>query len=513
MNLAKLLTENVSRFGEYPLIHFQGESITNTELDQLVNRVASGLSELGVKAGDRVTLVMGNSTYMVASMMACFKLGAWAMPVVLSLKTSELFLVLRDAEPTTVIAHRLFAESIMETVKNTSSLRYRIMAGRGPVPQGWRHWEDWIVGQTNVFESKDCEPEDVALLLYTSGTTGEPKGVMLSHMNLYANSINSAASQGLTQGEITLLGLPLNHSFGITAWLAALSYGMQVVLMKRFDPEEALGLIEKHEVESAAMVPTMLAFLLQAAKTGRFDTSSLHRIVVGGAPLSRRLRARFEQAFTEVEILEAYGLTEASPGVTVTRPGTQKRPGSVGQTVENQEICIMDSKDNPLPPGEVGEVCTRGPHVMQGYYMRPEETGAIIRNGWLHTGDAGYIDEEGHLYLTERLKDLIIRGGENVYPSDIERVIRQMNAVAEVSVIGVPDEVYGEQVAAVVVPKRDAKVTEQEIISLCRERLAPFQVPSQVIFAPILPKTPLGKVRKKDLRSQVSGAIGHGDEQ
>ena len=511
MNLSELLTENVARFGEYSLLHYKGKAITNRELDRLVNRVASGLVELGVKPGERVTLIMGNSPELLIAMFACFKIGAWAMPVVLSLRPPELALVLNDAEPSTLIAQRIFSERIQEPAKEDGGIRYRVLVGKGPGLPHWLMWEDWIAGQPDEFKARDCEPDEVALLLYTSGTTGNPKGVMLSHLNLHSNALNSARSQGLRPGEVNLLVLPLNHSFGITAWLAALVYGMQVVLLSRFDPVEVIRSIDRYQVESSAMVPTMLHFLLGVPERDRGEgLQSLRRIVVGAAPLRLQLRDRFERAYPHIQILEAYGLTEASPGVTVSRPDRPQRSRTVGQSIENQEVRIVDELDNPLGPGQVGEVCTRGPHVMTGYYQRARETAEVLRNGWLHTGDAGYLDEEGYLYLTERLKDLIIRGGENVYPSDVERVLCSHPAIAEAAVIGMPDEIYGEEVVAVVVKRPGALVTERELIAYCEGNLARFQVPKHFLFTHMLPKSPMGKIRKQDLREQFGGVVKTG---
>lgn len=506
MNLSQLLTDNAARCGEYPLLIYQEKAISNQELVQAINRTAAGLSELGVQPGDRVALIMGNSPELVIAMFACFKLGAWAMPLVLSLRPPEVRLVFADAEPAVVIAHRNFTDCLQEPLQNTPSVRHRVLVGKGPAKEGWISWEDWTIGQSPLMPDRDCDPDEVALLLYTSGTTGDPKGVMLSHLNLYSNAVNSARSQGLSPGETLLLVLPLNHSFGITAWLAALVYGMKVVLLPRFDAGEALRLIEKFKVQSTAMVPTMLAFLLDAPERQKYDISSLKQIVVGAAPLRLSLRERFERAFPDAQILEAYGLTEASPGVTVTRPDSSRRPRSVGQSIENQEICIMDRRGQVLGPGEVGEVCTRGPHVMVGYYKKEEETKSVIRDGWLHTGDVGYLDEDGYLYLTARIKELIIRGGQNVYPVDIERTLLRHPAVAEAAVMGIPDEVYGEEVAAVVVKKPGAQVTEGELIEFCRDNLAAFQVPKFILFHHLLPKSQMGKIRKKDLKQLFEGA-------
>jgi long-chain acyl-CoA synthetase len=511
MNLSELLKDNINRFGVYPLLHFGGRDITNAELEREINSVAAGLAGMGVKPGERVALVTGNAPEIIVSMFACFKLGAWAMPVVLSLRPPELALILNDAEPSTLIAQRAFIDRIQEPVKDIHGVARRVVIGKGPAQAGWTAWDDLLGGGASGFEARDCEPDEIALLLYTSGTTGSPKGVMLSHMNLYSSAINGARSQGLRQGDVNLLALPLNHSFGITAWLAALVYGMQVVLMPRFDPVEAFRVIKKHEVQSTALVPTMMAFMLEVPDRDKHDLMSLTRIVSGGSPLTLKLRERFASAYPHVQVLEAYGLTEASPGVSVTRPDRELRDRSVGQSIENQEICVMDERDRALGPGEVGEVCTRGPHVMVGYYRRPDETAAVVRDGWLHTGDLGYLDPDGYLYLTGRLKDMIIRGGVNVYPVDVERVLRAHPAVVEAAVIGVPDEVYGEEIAAVVVKKPGSPVTAETLIQYCMDNLAPFQVPKRVIFTQILPKSSMGKIKKKDLKDQFGGTIGSGD--
>jgi long-chain acyl-CoA synthetase len=510
MNLSDLLKDNINRFGVYPLLHFGGRDITNAELARSINRAAAGLAAMGVAPGDRVALVMGNTPEIIIAMFACFKLGAWAMPVVLSLRPPELSLILNDAEPSTLVAQRAFVDRIQVPVKETHGIAHRVVIGKGPALEGWTAWDD-LDGSGQEFAARDCEPDEIALLLYTSGTTGSPKGVMLSHMNLYSNAINGASSQGLRQGDVNLLALPLNHSFGITAWLAALVYGMQVVLMPRFDPVEAFRVIEKHKVQSTAMVPTMMAFMLEVPERDKHDISSLTRIVSGGSPLILKLRQRMAAAYPHIQVLEAYGLTEASPGVSVTRPDRELRDRSVGQSIENQEISVMDEHDAALPPGEVGEVCTRGPHVMIGYYKRPRETEAVVRDGWLHTGDLGYLDADGYLYLTGRLKDMIIRGGVNVYPVDVERVLRAHPAVVEAAVIGIPDEVYGEEIAAVVVKKPGSPITAELLIQYCMDNLAPFQVPKQLVFTQILPKSSMGKIKKKDLKDQFGGTIGSGD--
>jgi long-chain acyl-CoA synthetase len=293
--------------------------------------------------------------------------------------------------------------------------------------------------------------------------------------------------------------LPLNHSFGIVSSIGATLYGVKGILLSWFDAGQSLELIERHRCTYAGVVPTMLAMLLDHPDAARADTSSMDRWIVSGAPLPMELYHRFEKAF-HGKILEGYGLTEASPAVSLNRRDGVYKPGSAGQPLPGVEVTIRDEQGNVLPPNTAGEICVRGPNVMQGYYNRPEATDQTVVDGWLHSGDVGCLDEEGYLFLTERKKDMIIRGGENIYPRDIEEVLFEHPGIAEASVIGREDPVYGEDVCAVVVKEPGAELTEEEVIEYAATRLAKFQKPKWVIFVDALPKNPLGKVLKKELR-------------
>jgi long-chain acyl-CoA synthetase len=328
---------------------------------------------------------------------------------------------------------------------------------------------------------------------------------MLTHGNLHANAQGGWEANewdGLDSAPVTLLCLPLAHSFGVVAmnagFLSPYKEGFYV-LMSWFNPEEVFRLIERYRVFSFLGVPTMYQILLNHPASGRHDTSSLKRCIISAAPVTSELYRAFTEKF-HCRMLEGYGLTEASPGVALCRASQPHRPGSCGLPFPNVEVRIVDDEDRFLPPREHGEIVVRGPNVMKGYYKRPEETAAVLRGGWLHTGDMGYLDEEGYLYITDRKKDMIIKGGENIYPSEIESYLTEHPAVLEAAVIGVPDEKYGEDVMAFVVRRPGAPVTEAEIMTFCQTRVSRFKSPCRVRFVDALPKTLVGKVQKRELR-------------
>jgi long-chain acyl-CoA synthetase len=353
---------------------------------------------------------------------------------------------------------------------------------------------------------EEMDENDVALMIYTSGTTGQPKGVMLSHNNLYRNAIAAyEANEIEAGGMIALLCLPLAHSFGVVSMNAGAVSPFKEgfsVLMIWFDPEEVFRLIEKYRVTNFIGVPTMYQMLLNHQGADKYDTSSLERCTISAAPVTEELYRAFTTKFN-CKMYEGYGLTEAAPAVALCRPSMPRKPGSTGVPIPGVEVKIFDREDNEVPVGEQGEIVVRGPNVMVGYYKRPEETRETLRGGWLHTGDVGYLDEEGYLFITDRIKDMIIKGGYNIYPSEIEGYLEEHPSVAEVSVIGIPDEKYGEEIMSFIVKMPDQKLTEGEIIQFARDRMNPFKAPSRVKFVDGLPKSLVGKVLKKELKKLV----------
>ncbi|HEX7784719.1 MAG TPA: AMP-binding protein, partial [Methylomirabilota bacterium] len=331
---------------------------------------------------------------------------------------------------------------------------------------------------------------------------GVPKGVALSHANLESNARAIASLHELPREEWAVTVLPLSHSYGLTVMNAGHLLGSRGVLLRWFNPELVLQTIQDYRAVSMAAVPTMLVYLLHYPDAERFDTRSMRVWGSGAAPLPVEVVEPFERKFGG-KILEGYGLTEAAPVVSTHRLTGPRKIGSVGQAIPGVAISIQDDGDRPVPVGQVGEVCVKGPNVMTGYYRNPEETARTVRDGWLHTGDMGRLDEDGFLFIVERKKDLIIRGGFNIYPREVEEVLYAHRSVAEAAVVGTKDPRMGEEVVAFVVPKEGETLSAEEIIGFCESRLARFKCPKQVRFVPSLPKSPIGKVLRKELRTQV----------
>lgn len=500
MNIAELAVRSIEKYGEYESLYFEGKWFKNTELTNRDQQVAAGLSELGVKKGDRVTAVLGNCIEVLNIFHGCFRLGAWSMPVLFTLTGEEIGYVLKDSGAKVVITQKLFLDKVREGMQSAPEVEHVVMVDEPT--ENASFMQDWFQELPAEFPPLSLQPDDPAMLMYTSGTTGRPKGVMLSHNNLYSNAVAAARFQKMEEGEMGISALPLNHSYGILTNIASFEFKSRGVMMTWFDAQRMLELIDQYKCQATALVPAMLIQLLNHPEADKYDTSHMKRWFCAAAPLPVETRKRFEQKFSG-KVLEGYGLTECSPGVTTNRLDTPVKDGSVGIPLGGVEVSIRESTSGEaLPIGEIGEICVRGPNVMMGYYNRPEATAEVIRDGWFYTGDAGYLDEEGYLFLTERIKDLIIRGGENIFPRDIEDLLIEHPKVAEAAVIGMPHEVYGEEVMAVIVPQAGEKPTVEEIEEYCKKHLGKFQQPKRIEFALFLPKTPLGKIQKKELRKQ-----------
>lgn len=499
MNLAQLAIDNIEKFGVYESLIFEGRSYTNVELENMTRSFSRALAGLGVQRGDRVGFVLANCPEVVVCFGACFRMGAWAMPVVFVLTADQMGYIFEHSGAKAIVTHSIFLARVREACKVAPNVKHIIIADKARI-EGTISMQELIENNIPEFDMVDCAEDDIAMLMYTSGTTGRPKGVMLSHKNLHSDALMSMKGQEMEPGSMGLSVLPLNHSYGVITMLVGSLLGVRGVLLPWFNAELTLQLIEKHRVQHTAMVPTMFVQLLAAPNREKCDASSMKRWICAAAPLSRELMQRFEAAFPGV-VLEGYGLTETSPAVAINSED-QRKPGSVGKPLEGEEVTIRDEEGNILPAGQPGEICVRGPNVMKGYYMQPEETAKIISGGWLHTGDIGYLDDEGFLFITDRKKDLIIRGGENIYPSDIEEILEKHPDIAEVAIIGRKDPVYGEQVMAVIVAKSGSNLTEQSVLDFCGDKLAKYQRPKWILFADSLPKNALGKVLKKQLREQ-----------
>ena len=493
MNLAVLGEDNVRTFGEYVALHFEGRDITNVEQQREAARVAHALRRLGVGEGDRVAVLLPNCPEVMQAYGGILRLGAVIVPVVFLLSADEVRHILADSDAKVVITSSELAPKVEGWNGNV------VLVGGGAEGLAW---EELVRRESDRFPLVARDDNELAVILYTAGTTGRPKGVALSHGNLASNARSAASLYELDRTAWSLAVLPLSHAYGLTVMNAGNILGTRAVLLRWFTPERVLETIDRFRVQSMAGVPTMYVYLLNYPDAGRFDTSSMRSWGSGAAPLPLQIVEPFEKKFGG-RLMEGYGLTEASPVVSAHRLSGVRKLGSVGQPIPGVEVAILDDTDRALPPGELGEVGVRGPNVMLGYYRLPDESAKTLRHGWLHTGDVGRLDEDGFLYIVERKKDLIIRGGFNIYPREVEEVLYAHPGVAEAAVIGMPDALMGEEVLAFVALKPGIEVSADDIIGFCQSRLAKFKSPKQVRFVDALPKSPVGKILRKELRMQA----------
>ena len=492
MNLGALGDENVRKYGEYPSLVFEGRQWTNVEQQREAAKLANALRRLGVGVGDRVVVLLPNCPEVLQAYGAIFRSGAVAVPVIFLLSAEEVRHILGDSGAKVAIT----SPELLSKVEGFDGTIVLV----GGEAAGAIAWPDLLAREPDTFPMVDRADDDLAVILYTSGTTGKPKGVALSHGNLESNARSAASLWELDREQWNLAVLPLSHSYGLTVMNSGNILGTRAVLLRWFNPEPVLDAIRQYRVQSMAGVPTMFVYLLHYPEADRFDTSSMRSWASGAAPLPVEIVEPFERKFGG-RLLEGYGLTEASPVVSAHRVSGTRKLGSVGTPIPGVEVRILDDEDREVPRGEVGEVCVRGGNVMLGYYGLPDETAKTLRNGWLHTGDMGRVDEDGFLFIVERKKDLIIRGGFNIYPREVEDVLYAHPKIAEAAVVGVSDPLMGEEVRAWVAPKSGVDVAADEVIAFCQKRLAKFKCPREVRFVTALPKSPVGKILRKELRT------------
>ena len=504
MNLVKLGDEHLEKFGEKLAYVFEDEEFTSKRLNDMGRKLAGGLKALGIRRGDHVVVSLSNSPEVFACFAAIWRLGAVIVPIMFLLGENETRYILEHSDAKAVITSQDLLSKIQSARKGISHIKNVIVLG-GEDTEDLIDFYGLVKHSSPEQHTEEMEEDDIALMIYTSGTTGQPKGVMLSHNNLYQNALASLKANEITRGTITLLCLPLAHSFGVVVMNSGNLVPFKEssgVLMRWFHPEEIFRLIEKYQVTNFIGVPTMYQMLINHPAADKYDTGSLKRCTISAAPVTEELYRAFTSRFN-CEMYEGYGLTEASPSVALCRPSMPIKKGSTGVPLPGVEVKIFDLEDNELPVGEQGEIVVKGPNVMIGYYKRTKDTQEALRGGWLHTGDVGYLDDEGYLFITDRMKDMIIKGGYNLYPSEIEGYLEEHSAIGEVSVIGVPDEKYGEEIMAFVVQMPGQELTEQNIIDFAKSKMTPFKAPSRVKFVDALPKSLVGKVLKKELRKMI----------
>lgn len=511
MILTDLPEQSLERFGEYPMLYAGDRQVTNLELRNSANRLANGLRRLGVTAGERVIVCMPNCPEVFIAYQGILRAEAIVLPVMTLLHPREIGFIIEASGASAIITSQSVLPAIEQAVAGMDVPPKLVVAGLvrdqpGPTAGIPCHSLSSLMADADAEIRKPAlKEDDVAVILFTSGTTGQPKGVMLTHRNLYSNAASAVqlAEEANDEPGTTIGVLPLAHIYGFTVANTLFLKGGRMVIMQKFDVRAVCEAIQNHRVRAFATVPAMVHALTHAPEVDKYDVSSLESLGCGSAPLPVSLIETFRARF-HAEIYEGYGLSEASPTVTAHRKGEPIKPGSVGRAFPGVELRIADEKGAPLPVGEVGELLVRGENITPGYYNNEEATRAALKDGWFHTGDMARLDDDGYLYIVDRKKDLILRGGFNIYPRDLEELISRHPAVAEVAVVGVPSERMGEEVIAVVVRKPDADLCEEELLAFCQERLAKYKTPRNIVFMDALPRNGVGKILKKALREQAS---------
>jgi long-chain acyl-CoA synthetase len=441
-----------------------------------------------------------NCPEVVISYQGILRAGGIIVPVLFLLGQREIAHILRNSESVSIITSKDLLDGIDKDRDTIETLKHVIVVEDEDLPGTIRFW-DLVDGNSEETIPIQIEEDDLAVILYTAGTTGTPKGVMLNHKNLYSNAVSLASTVDVEPDNVGLLVLPLSHSYGLTVMNTGYMFENKAVMMRWFDTEETFRLIERYKVTGFAGVPAMFAIMLNSPEADKYDLSSLERCGSGSAPLPVEILRGFQERF-DCTIREGYGLSEAAPVVSTHYPDRAQKPGSIGQPIPGVEVKIADEENSAVPVGQAGELLVKGPNVSPGYYKLSEETAETFRNGWLYTGDMARMDEDGYLYIVERKKDLIIRGGFNIYPRDVEEVLYEHSAVLEAAVIGVPDPVMGEEVKAFVVLKEGQTASEQDIIEHCQQHLGKYKCPKYVKFIDTMPRNPIGKILRKELRQR-----------
>jgi len=494
LNLGTILSASATAHPERTVLRLGDSATSYAELDRAARGVAHGLKEQGIGIGDTVALLIPNVPDFTTAYFGILYAGAVVVPINVLAAAPEVTYFIEDSGAKLLIAHPLFGEAATEGAA-AAKVPCLMSSGDGDT------LADLAEGAP-VDGLAATDASQTAVILYTSGTTGKPKGAELTHSNLFLNC-GFVTPRLIPFGSETmnaLATLPLFHSFGQTCIQnTSIATGGCFSLLPRFDPEEAFQIMERDKINVFAGVPTMYFGLLHHEGGDQFDVSSLQYCMTGGAPMPVEVMNAFEERFGVV-IQEGFGLSETSPVSSFTTLDKPRKVGSIGYPVWGVEMCIVDDEDNPLPDGERGEICIRGHNIMKGYLGRPDATAETLKNGWFHSGDIGFRDEDGCYFIVDRKKDMILRGGFNVYPREVEEVLYEHDAVGEAAVIGVPHESHGEEVKAVVAFVAGKSATEQELIDWCKERLAAYKYPRSVEVIDEIPKGPSGKLLKRELR-------------
>lgn len=499
---------------EHPESEFavaDGRRFTYREALAEVNRLASALVASGLERGDRIAIISKNGVEYVFLYFAASKSGAVLVPLNYRLAPLEWEFILDDAGARLLFAGDEFTDAVDSIRDRLSTVQAYVNTGSEGKP-GWTSYRAFVEGQPAIAPDRQIGPGDDVYQMYTSGTTGRPKGAVLTHAAVTSNAIQ--LFHGLMPvlrpepGDRRLIVAPIYHAAGAITAIGGIAWGGSLYLMPDFVPTEVVRVLSEERIVQATLVPAMIqALLLTVTDVAKRDYSSLRLMSYGASPIAEETLRRAIEAF-RCEFQQGYGMTETTAVLTSMLPSDHRRalagrPDlllSAGRALMGTEVRIVDADDNPLPCGVTGEIMGRGPQLMRAYWNLPQATSEALRNGWMHTGDAGYMDEDGYVYLQDRIKDMVVSGGENIYPREVEEVLFQHRAIADAAVIGVPDPRWGEVVKAIVVLRAGEVVTGEELVAFCRGRLGGFKLPRSVDFVEALPRNASGKVLKRELR-------------
>lgn len=515
LNLASIVRNSLRYNPQEVALLDDGRSLTYRELAARVEAFAAHLRSLGVQRGDKFAVLIPNKMSFTIAYFGILHAGATVVPISFLSVAREVAYLLKDSEAVGLVAWHAYASAAEQGFRAGGTAQHLLIVDESKGPLTIINGKP--VAPDGRMDMASTTPDDSAVILYTSGTTGEPKGAELTHFNMYSNAQFSAERmlwsragfQTLGPGNVALAALPLFHSFGQTCnQNSTLFAGGALTYLERFDPETALQVMARDRVTLFAGVPTMYFQLLNLQGADRHDISSLKYCCSGGAAMPVEVLHAFDEKY-RVKILEGYGLSETSPVATFNVLWKERKPGSIGEPIYGVEVKIFDDHDREVPVGETGEVVIRGYNIMKGYYRRPEATEQAFKNGWFHSGDIGRMDEDGYFYIVDRKKDMIIRGGFNVYPREVEEVLYSHPAVREAAVVGVPHREYGEEVKAYVSLKEPQPgappVDTNALLKFCKENITATKYPRIFEILPDLPKGPTGKILRKDLRARARG--------
>jgi long-chain acyl-CoA synthetase len=500
MPLGDLIRKQAARHGSKILFECHGVQRSYADFDERTTRLAGGLQALGVRPGDKVACYMPNSIELVEAYFAISKAGAVTVFLNALLTPREIRFVLQDSESKVIFTSPTLLPNVQDVRADAGRLETIVVHGGTP-PPGTVRFDDVLKG--GHYREVPVKTEDVCWLGYTSGTTGRPKGAILTHLG--ATHVGAAVADrfGYREDDIVLCALPLFHSYAVNScMIQVMMTGAGQVILERFTPDGVLQAIQQHRITIFPGVPTMFNYLVNVPDRAKYDLSSLRLAKSAGAVLPAKLMHDFETLYG-VSLVDGYGITEAHSFVTLNDPNGKRPAGSCGKAIEGDEIRIVDGQDRDVPVGERGELIFRGPNLPLGYVNGPEATAEALRGGWYHSGDVGYMDAEGYVYIVDRIKDTIICGGYNIYPKEVEDVIYAHAAVLDVAVVGVADEAKGEIPKACVVLKPAASVTAAELEAYCRQNLAAYKVPRMIEFMDAIPKTASGKTKRFLLRQEA----------